>query len=237
MFVFAVSSHMSAWAHTDVSPQEAKIMIDTNDQLLVVDVRGPSEYCDENPTPPTPPGHIPGALNYPWGSGVLQGYQELPADGEILLVCRRGNRSNAAAEFLDTMGFFHVYDMTGGMNDWLWDTVLCVDSDGDALNDDLDNCPFTPNSQTLGTCSAGATNAGTSCTSDSQCHGTCRAEAFCSMGQEDTDSDGYGDVCDNCPENCNPNQLDADNDGLGDVCDSDPGCGRCGPACDAECFP
>jgi|GEM_PF-5312887 len=52
--------------------------------------------------------------------------------------------------------------------------------------------------------------------------------------QEDVDSDGIGDICDdfidrdddgvqdyldNCPENANPNQKDGDSDGIGDVCD------------------
>ncbi|MBE9516787.1 MAG: thrombospondin type 3 repeat-containing protein, partial [Proteobacteria bacterium] len=52
--------------------------------------------------------------------------------------------------------------------------------------------------------------------------------------QEDMDSDGVGDVCDddidgdgyfndsdNCPLHVNPNQADADGDGVGDVCDPD----------------
>ena len=57
------------------------------------------------------------------------------------------------------------------------------------------------------------------------------------MNQEDTDSDGVGDVCDNCPAVCNPLQLDADTDGLGDLCDTTPGCGSgCGaPACEQAC--
>ena len=58
------------------------------------------------------------------------------------------------------------------------------------------------------------------------------------MNQEDTDHDGWGDVCDNCPANCNLQQLDADQDGNGDVCDSSPGCGGCtGVQCEQECYP
>ena len=110
IFVSSVGFSSSAGAHTDVTPQEAKNMIDTNEQLIVVDVREEeSEYCDEDPIPPTPPGHIADALNYPWTSGVFQErYQELPVDGEILLVCRSGHRSNEAAEFLDSKGYKYV---------------------------------------------------------------------------------------------------------------------------------
>ena len=39
------------------------------------------------------------------------------------------------------------------------------------------------------------------------------------IGQEDTDADGLGDACDNCPTVSNPGQADADGDGDGDVCD------------------
>lgn len=39
--------------------------------------------------------------------------------------------------------------------------------------------------------------------------------------QEDTDSDGVGDVCDNCPLNSTSDQADNDGDGIGDVCDPD----------------
>jgi hypothetical protein len=36
------------------------------------------------------------------------------------------------------------------------------------------------------------------------------------------ESDGYGDVCDNCPNDFNPDQLDYDTDGVGDDCDNCP---------------
>ena len=132
---FSIVFTSRASAHIDVNSQEAKYMIDSNDQLIVVDVREDYEYCAVE-------GHIPGALNYPLSSGVLQQrYEELPRDGEILVYCRSGFRSNQAAEFLDANGFLYVYDMQGGFLAWEWETAGCVDSDGDGVNDDLDNCP------------------------------------------------------------------------------------------------
>ena len=38
----------------------------------------------------------------------------------------------------------------------------------------------------------------------------------------DSDGDGIGDACDNCPENRNVTQVDGDRDGVGDACDNCP---------------
>lgn len=38
----------------------------------------------------------------------------------------------------------------------------------------------------------------------------------------DSDGDGYGNECDNCPTVPNPDQRDSDGDGIGDACDSTP---------------
>ena len=116
-------SHQQAWAHTDVTPAQAHDLIDSTPNLVVVDVREPSEYCGIN-------GHIPGALNYPLNTGVLQDrYEELPMNDPILVVCQSGGRSNQAANFLDSKGFTIVYDMMGGMNSWQWETEPCKYSD------------------------------------------------------------------------------------------------------------
>jgi len=126
-------------AHVDVMPQQAWGLITSDDPPLVVDVREGYEYCDAR-------GHIPGAWNYPLSSGVLYDrYMEIPEDRAVLVVCRSGGRSNVAAIFLDSKGYQSVYDMTGGMSSWSWETALCVDSDEDGINDDLDNCPGIPN--------------------------------------------------------------------------------------------
>jgi rhodanese-related sulfurtransferase len=139
VFLYILSLPQNLLAHTDITPQEAQNLIQNNKTLTVIDVREESEYCSIT-------GHILRARNYPWISGVLeQNYQELPLDGEFLVVCQSGHRSALAADFLDTQGYLHLYDMQGGMSAWEWETVTCVDSDGDGVNDDLDNCPDVSN--------------------------------------------------------------------------------------------
>jgi len=128
--VVLIGSGARVWAHTDVTPAEARELIDSTENLLVVDVRERSEYCDAV-------GHIPGAVNYPLSSGVLQArYDELPMDRPILVVCRSGGRSNSAANFLDSQGFPEVYDMTGGMNAWQWGTAPCKYAGGSGTPED-----------------------------------------------------------------------------------------------------
>lgn len=132
-----------AAGHTNVSVAVAKGMIDSDPNLVVIDVREEGSktlygtFCY---------GHVPPALNYPWNSGVLQvRYTELDPCETILVVCQSGGRSNSAATFLDGQGYFNIYDMLGGTSAWIgagYATDQC-DSDGDidGIDDDLDNCP------------------------------------------------------------------------------------------------
>lgn len=115
-------------------------------------------------------------------------------------------------------------------------TASCVDSDSDGVCDSVDNCPNKPNGPNLGTCSATSDKPIINCTTDADCANGCSANGLCIKDQRDADSDGHGDVCDNCPTVCNPQQLDANGNGIGDLCDPNPGCGGCGnPACDQPC--
>ena len=117
LFFFSASSLFS---HTDLTPEEAYDRILAGGQLVVLDVREYAEFCDSLQ-------HIEDATNLPWNSSILQNrFGELPIDWDIIVLCRAGGRSHSAADFLDAQGFTSIYDMTGGMLAWTYETEACT---------------------------------------------------------------------------------------------------------------
>ena len=121
----------------------------------------------------------------------------------------------------------------------------CVDSDGDGVADNIDNCPDVPNPTQLDTDMDGSGDAcdedddndglsdldeellGTSPTNpDSDGDGLSDGVEVLIWGTDplsgDTDVDGVSDPADNCPLVYNPLQTDTDQDGFGDDCDNCP---------------
>jgi len=78
---------------------------------VLVDVREPAEWQS---------GHAPGARHIPLGQLAAR-MGELPQDGEIITVCRSGNRSAKAAELLRGAGYRTVHNLKGGMTAWAKD--------------------------------------------------------------------------------------------------------------------
>ncbi len=94
--------------------EEAKEMIEGTSGYALLDVRTPEEYAE---------GHIPGAKLVPGDELTTHTEEYLPDKGQvILLYCRTGRRSAAAARMLHEKGYEQVYDF-GGLTEWPYEIV------------------------------------------------------------------------------------------------------------------
>jgi thiosulfate/3-mercaptopyruvate sulfurtransferase len=113
---------------------------DTLGSKILVDVRGPKEFTGEILAPPEYPtehaqrgGHIPGAVNIPWGQAVNEDgtfksadelqklYQSkgVAADKEVISYCRIGERSSHTWFVLKyLLGYPNVKNYDGSWTEW-----------------------------------------------------------------------------------------------------------------------
>ena len=99
--------------YMNISAQEAKKIMDTQEGYLILDVRTQKEY-DE--------GHIPGAVLIPDDEIRERAHKQLPDKDQLILVyCRSGRRSKLAAEALVEMGYTNIWEF-GGILDWPYET-------------------------------------------------------------------------------------------------------------------
>ena len=74
----------------------------------IIDVREPYEFQHAR---------IEGAVLKPLGE-IYQWSRELDKNQEYVLMCHTGARSYQAAFMLERMGFTHVANLIGGIDDW-----------------------------------------------------------------------------------------------------------------------
>ncbi len=92
-----------------ISASEANEIMLSEVGYIILDVRTEEEYNQ---------GHIPGAILIPDYEITERAEEALPNKEQLILVyCRSGRRSKAAAEALIEMGYTNVKDF-GGIIDW-----------------------------------------------------------------------------------------------------------------------
>lgn len=97
-----------------ITAEEAKEKLDSDDSIILLDVRTPEEYRE---------GHIPGAKLLPVKDIEAKAETEIPEKSATYIVyCRSGSRSAAASVQLVELGYENIYDL-GGINDWPYDQV------------------------------------------------------------------------------------------------------------------
>lgn len=99
--------------YVSISQEEAKSLIDSESDYVILDVRTREEFAQV---------HIPGALLIPHTEIADRAEQELPDKAQLILVyCRSGNRSKTASQTLADMGYTNVKEF-GGINTWPYET-------------------------------------------------------------------------------------------------------------------
>lgn len=91
-----------------LSPQEAKALIESRKDLVLVDVRSPQELYE---------GSIPGAQLMPFGE-LAKGRMTLPTGHPLLLICAVGGRSFAVGQYFSGKGYGEIYNLAGGISAW-----------------------------------------------------------------------------------------------------------------------
>ena len=96
-------------SYTDISPAEAKQMIDENQDLIIIDV-----------SPAYAAGHLPGAVNYYLGDGSLDAViPTLDKNATYLVYCHVESVSRQGAQKLVDAGFMNVYRLEGEYGAWV----------------------------------------------------------------------------------------------------------------------
>jgi len=91
------------------------------DEVYLVDVREDDEWSA---------GHAPGAVHLPMME--LPGrIEEIPADRDVVVVCRTGHRSAEVVGYLLGRGFGQVRNLADGMVGWVAAGRPLVSEDGD----------------------------------------------------------------------------------------------------------
>jgi len=93
----------------EITPEEVKIQLDTNEKFTLLDVREPWEFETA---------HMVGVKLMPMGDVPSRAHQELDPEDRIVVVCHHGVRSMNVTAWLRQQGFEKAQSMRGGIDAW-----------------------------------------------------------------------------------------------------------------------
>ncbi len=102
-----------AFALTQVPEVDANTLskwVSETKDLVLIDVGTPGDFAE---------GHIPGSISLPLGASFKERSKNLPKGKTYILICPTGRRSATAAKLMMEQGFEKVYNLRGGITDWL----------------------------------------------------------------------------------------------------------------------
>lgn len=88
--------------------EEASERLHRGDDMIVLDVREPSELRIAA---------LPGTTHIPMND-IPARAEELPKDKDIVVMCHHGMRSMQVALYLERQGFERLYNLAGGIDAW-----------------------------------------------------------------------------------------------------------------------
>jgi len=114
-FVLICNNGGSEMKYKKITHVEAKKIMDTEKDIIILDVRTPEEFADS---------YIDGAINIPNEQIKDSLLEQIPdKSAKILVYCRSGRRSQEAAKKLIKIGYTNVYDF-GGLIDWPFEIIM-----------------------------------------------------------------------------------------------------------------
>jgi phage shock protein E len=100
--------------YKSISPQDAKKSIDTNKNVLLIDVRTPEEFHSIR---------IPNSISVPLNNLKYNIEKVAPnKDTEIIVYCQSGARAATASNELVKMGYTNISNL-GGIMGWPYETM------------------------------------------------------------------------------------------------------------------
>ena len=114
LFSMTACSDGGAYSYELISPEQAKAIMDTEKEYIIIDARTAEEFAE---------GHIADAILIPEYEIADRAEKELPDKEQLILVyCRSGRRSKIASEELVKLGYTNVKEY-GGIIDWPYKVV------------------------------------------------------------------------------------------------------------------
>ena len=108
LVVLASTTLLLAAAVKDITSWEARMLLEKNRNVFLLDVRTPQEFQQAS---------LKGAVLIPI-SEIERRLKEVPRNRPVLVYCAVGSRSRAAADFLAKQGYAEVYNMSDGIVGW-----------------------------------------------------------------------------------------------------------------------
>ncbi|WP_457590332.1 rhodanese-like domain-containing protein [Geoglobus sp.] len=108
------SSKGTGWMYKDISVDEAWRLVEEHrgdENFVVLDVRSHDDFVK---------GHIEGAINVDvFDKEFPEKVKELGINKTYLVYCKTGFRSRIAAKMMVELGIKDVYNMVGGIDEWI----------------------------------------------------------------------------------------------------------------------